>query len=122
VASPSDFNHPAVAQTLVLLQNAMTDGVRLPAAIVDAVRNTNCPRCVEFQRRAPSGPQVSIPRVFAPGEQVHLDNAHCVIPQFVVDSGRWPISKVDVLVGTDACSNILSGDAFVGHTTGVKAV
>jgi hypothetical protein len=57
------FNHPTVSQTLVLLQKAMPDGVRLPAAIVDAVRNMNCHRYVEVQRRTPAGPQVSIPRI-----------------------------------------------------------
>jgi hypothetical protein len=72
----------------------MPDGVRLPAAIVDAVRNMNCPRCVEVQRRTPSWPQVSIPRVFAPGKEVHLDNSHGAVRQFVVESGRWPISKL----------------------------
>jgi hypothetical protein len=30
--------------------------------------------------------------------------------------------KVEVLVGPDAFSNFFSGDAFVGHATGVKAV
>lgn len=116
------FNHTTASQKLSLLQYCMDDGVCVPAAVVNAVENLSCPQCVQSQRRTPSGPQVAMPRAFAPGEHLHLDNAHCPIPRFVVSSGRWPSTKVEGMIGTEKVSSFSVGGNFVDSANGDQVV
>lgn len=115
-------NHTTTPQMLSLLQDSMDDGVCVPAAVVNAVKILSCPRCVQTQRRAPSGPQVAMPRAFAPREHIHLDIAHCPIPRFVVLSGRWPSTKAEVMIGTEEFFSFLVGDNFVDSANGDQVV
>ena len=96
------LNHPAPSQLLVLLQNSMPENVKLPAAVSQAVRKLNCPRCLRDSKRVPERPSVSAAVCTAPGQVADMDTG----------SFECPSGKVTGVVHVDEFSGKISGGLF----------
>lgn len=95
------MNHPAPSQLLVLLQNSLPRSMTLPASVVRAIRNLNCPRCAKNNRhnRVPERPRVSASLCLSPGQVADMD----------VGTFESPSGKFDGAVHVDEFSLKVSG-------------